>query len=67
MIDIISKWDGKFVIDGQIYDNIYDTDLNGMEQGDVFHIKCVPERRVYEQEENSRGNNTVGYTDGNIV
>lgn len=67
MIDIISKWDGKFVIEGHMYDNIYDTYLNGMEQGDEFHIKCVPERRIYEQEEDSHSGNFTGYTNDSFV
>lgn len=40
MITILKKWEGKFEIDGKIYDNLDDISYK---DGEEFEIKLVPE------------------------
>lgn len=42
MIAILKQWDGKFEIDGEIYDSL--DDIIDLKDGDSFQIKLLKER-----------------------
>ena len=43
MKEILEKWTGKFEVDGEIHNDLYDVNLN---DGDDFHIKLLSKNRV---------------------
>lgn len=42
MIRILDQWSGKFEVDGEIYNDLYDFEYK---DGEEFHIKLLAKRR----------------------
>lgn len=48
MKDILEKWSGKFEVDGEIHNDLYNIDLK---DGEEFHITLLSKNRRIEDEE----------------
>lgn len=48
MKEVLEKWSGKFKIDDEIHNDLYDLDLKS---GDEFHVILLSKNRKVEDEE----------------